>query len=95
MCIDKRSGRLVYHKDDLPGTNVPLYDLFCDPQAHTVTVSLPTWHITLTYTNEPADPQAVRKAAPRGRAVDRALVRAARPREPAALGFALKDAISR
>jgi outer membrane protein assembly factor BamB len=64
MCIDKRSGKVVYHKDDLPGTPVATCDLFGDPQAHTVTISLPTRLITLTYTQDPPDQQA---AAPRDR----------------------------
>ncbi|MEX0978583.1 MAG: hypothetical protein WDZ48_07015, partial [Pirellulales bacterium] len=58
MCIDKRSGKIVYQRDDLPGTTVPICDLFGDPRAHTITISLPTRLITLKYTNDPAKPQA-------------------------------------
>jgi hypothetical protein len=68
LCIDKRSGRVIYEKDDLPGTTAPVCDLTCDPQAHRVTISLPTRLITLTYTLDAADPQAARRPEARGAA---------------------------
>jgi hypothetical protein len=58
MCIDKRSGRVVYSKDDLPGTTVASCDLSADPAAHTVTIALPNRVLTLAYSNDPVDPQA-------------------------------------
>jgi hypothetical protein len=68
LCIDKRTGRVVYEKDDLPGTTAPICDLSCDAAAHTVTISLPTKLITLTYTDDAADPQAAREPSAPGAA---------------------------
>jgi hypothetical protein len=64
MCIDKRSGRVVYHKDDLPGTTTPTCELRGDPQAHTVSITLHSQQITLTYTHEAVDRQAAGAAPP-------------------------------
>ncbi|MEX0676434.1 MAG: PQQ-binding-like beta-propeller repeat protein [Pirellulales bacterium] len=91
MCIDKRSGRVVYQNDDLTGTTVPLCDVYCDPRSRTVTISLPTRLITLTYTHDAAEPQAALPPPDRS-GDDRALVRARGPGE--AEGFGVKDAIS-
>ncbi len=52
MCIDKRTGKVVYHEDDLQGTTISNCSLSADPTAGTVTVSLPNQQILLTYTNE-------------------------------------------
>ncbi len=60
MCIDKRSGRIVYQKDDLPGTNLASCRMTADPAARTVEVAVPTRNITLTYTSNPIDSQAAR-----------------------------------
>jgi outer membrane protein assembly factor BamB len=58
MCIDKRSGRVVYSKDELPGTTVPSCEITGDPAAKTVTIALANRVITLAFTDEQADPQA-------------------------------------
>jgi hypothetical protein len=68
--------------------------VFCDPQARTVTISLPTKLITLTYTDDPADPQAALPP-PEGRRADGTLVRARRPAASGTGGFFVKDATSR
>lgn len=56
MCIDKRSGKVVYHKDDLQGTTVSSCVLLADPAAQRVSISLPNQEITLTYTDQPEPP---------------------------------------
>ncbi len=52
MCIDKRSGKVVYHKEDLQGTTVSSCVLSADPAAQRVSISLPNQEITLTYTDQ-------------------------------------------
>ncbi len=58
MCIDKRTGEVVYHKDDLQGTTISSCTLEADPTKHTVTITLPGHVITLAYTPEKDLPQA-------------------------------------
>jgi outer membrane protein assembly factor BamB len=67
MCIDKRSGRVLYHKEDLPGTNLSSCEMTANQAAHTVSIALPTRVITLTYTNNPVDLQAKRPVSPEDR----------------------------
>ena len=52
LCIDKRNGRVLYQNDQLPGSTVASFEMMGDPVAHTVTVSLPSQVITLTFTDE-------------------------------------------
>ena len=58
LCIDKRTGKVVYQNDQLPGSTVASFEVLGDPAARTVTIGLPSRSITLTFTDEPADPQA-------------------------------------
>jgi len=60
MCVDKRTGNLVYNKDDLDGTVLSSCSLTADPAARTVTISVPTQTITLSYTGQSEEPQAAR-----------------------------------
>jgi len=57
MCIDKRSGRVLYKNDDLPGSTIASFEIAGDPVAHTVTVSLPAQSIKLSFTDEPLAPR--------------------------------------
>lgn len=52
MCIDKRSGKVVYQEDDLPGTTVSSCTMAANLAANTVTITLPNQEITLTYTKD-------------------------------------------
>jgi outer membrane protein assembly factor BamB len=56
LCIDKRSGRVLYQNDQLPGSTIASFEIAGDPVAHTVTVSLPSQNIKLSFTNEPMAP---------------------------------------
>ncbi len=58
MCIDKRSGQVVYDKDDLPGTAISSCTLEADLADHTVTIALPSQMITLAYTQQPLQPRS-------------------------------------
>jgi hypothetical protein len=66
MCIDKASGRVVYSKDDLPGTTVPSCELSADAAAHAVTIALANLQITLTWSDDPGDAQAALEILPSG-----------------------------
>jgi outer membrane protein assembly factor BamB len=52
MCIDKRTGKVVYQDDDLQGTTIASCSMTADPKANTVAIALPNQDITLTYTND-------------------------------------------
>jgi outer membrane protein assembly factor BamB len=62
LCIDKRTGRVVYHNEDLPGSTIANVELVGDPVAGTVTISLPARVITLTFTDEAKVSQAAKGA---------------------------------
>ena len=49
---------MVYQNDQLPGSTVASFEVLGDPAARTVTIGLPSRAITLTFTDEAADPQA-------------------------------------
>jgi hypothetical protein len=55
MCIDKRTGQVVYRNDELPGSTIANFEVVGDPAARTVTISLPMRTIKLTFTEEPAE----------------------------------------
>jgi hypothetical protein len=67
MCIDKRTGKTVYHEDELQGTTISNCALTADLAANTVTIGLPNQQITLTYTNDTdqaaAEPTAAERKA--------------------------------
>ena len=68
LCIEKRTGRVVYQNEQLTGSAIASFELSADAAAHTVTVSLASRVITLSFTDEavdpvPADPKA---ATPQG-----------------------------
>lgn len=65
MCIDKRTGKAVYHEDDLQGTTVSSCAMTADPAASTVTIGLPNQQIRLTYTNDTSQAAAQPTAAER------------------------------
>ncbi len=58
LCVDKRTGRVVYENEQLPGAAVASFELFGDPATNTVTLGLPSRVITLTFTDQPVAPQA-------------------------------------
>ena len=55
LCIDKRSGKVVFQNDALPTTMLAGLELSGDPTSDTVTLALPPKVIELTLTNEPVD----------------------------------------
>jgi outer membrane protein assembly factor BamB len=64
LCIDKRTGKVVYDREDLPGTTVSACSFAADPAEQRVTITLPNQEIALTYTGEageakPAEPSPV------------------------------------
>jgi hypothetical protein len=65
LCIDKRTGKVVYQNDKLPGSTVASFEVQGDPAASTVTIGLPSRSITLTFTDEAPDSQAAAGAAAR------------------------------
>ncbi len=67
LCIDKRTGKTVYHEDDLQGTTISSCTMIADPAASRVTIALPNQQITLTYTKDTdqaaAEPTAAEREA--------------------------------
>lgn len=64
MCVDKRTGRIVYETDQLPGTTIVNYEVTGDPQNHTVTLTLASKQIKLTFSDEAEAPAPEAPAAP-------------------------------
>jgi hypothetical protein len=56
LCLDRRDGRCVLLKDDIPAQTFT-FDVVADPQDHSVTVALPAKTITLKLTDEPIPPE--------------------------------------
>ncbi len=69
MCIDKRSGKVVFHEDDLQGTTISSCTLLGEPADQRVTISLPNQEIVLTYTDQADQPQRPAAAMDREQAV--------------------------
>jgi outer membrane protein assembly factor BamB len=59
MCIDKRTGEVVYHKDDLQGTTVSSCVMSADPAKATVKIALPNQVIELAYSKDAEVPNEV------------------------------------
>ncbi len=53
LCIDKRTGRVAYEGDQLPLATGGNVELSGDPTAHTVTLTLASKAVELTFTDEP------------------------------------------
>jgi hypothetical protein len=58
LCIDKRSGRIVYQNEQLPGTTIGNMEVTGDLAAHTMTITLPTRVIQLAFSDQPPPQQA-------------------------------------
>jgi hypothetical protein len=56
LCIDKRTGRVVYENEQLQGTLIGNFELSGDPKARTVSLSVASKLVTLTFTDDPVDP---------------------------------------
>ncbi len=94
LCIDKRTGRVVYQNDQLPGSTIAAFDVVGDPVAHTVTILLPSRLITLTFSDEAVAPQAADKPTTSKANADR-LPRGKDPaREENSIEVSLSDALS-
>lgn len=61
LCIDKRTGKIVYQNDQLPGSTVASFEIMGDPTARTVTIGLPARAITLTYADDASPPDGASK----------------------------------
>jgi outer membrane protein assembly factor BamB len=57
LCIDKRSGRVLYQNDQLTGAQVANFEIIGDAAAKTVVLTVASKMITLTFTDDPL-PQA-------------------------------------
>lgn len=55
LCIDRRDGRIVYLKDDLP-VQINEFNIFSNPSGTTSTISLNGQSITITFTDAPTPP---------------------------------------
>ena len=65
LCIDKRTGRVVYEKDQLPGASLSNFDIEGDASEHVVTLSMGARVITLSFEDQaPAKPKRPRTASP-------------------------------
>lgn len=56
VCLDKRDGRIVFHKDDIPG-NTQVYRVEAEPNAMTAAIMLPGKSFTLEWTDQPRPPE--------------------------------------
>jgi outer membrane protein assembly factor BamB len=56
LCIDKRTGRVVYENEQVQGSTIGNFELSGDPNARTVSLSVASKLITLTFTDDPVDP---------------------------------------
>jgi len=63
LCIDKRTGRVVYENDQLPASMIGSFELSGDPATHTVTLNLAPTLITLTFTDDLAAGPEILKSA--------------------------------
>lgn len=70
MCIDKRSGRIVYQNDQLPGTTIGNMEVTGDAAAHTMTITLPTRIIQLAFSEKPLPQQSARMQTSPGLVLD-------------------------
>ncbi len=61
LCIDKRTGRVVYENDQLPST-IGNFELSGDPASHTVTLNLAPTVIILKFTDDLATGTEIPKA---------------------------------
>ncbi len=93
MCIDKRSGKVVYHEDDLQGTTVANCTLEADPAARTVSIELPNQVITLNYSDAAPEGQAERRAPVDQQLATRVILDVLGIGAPVAQEAPLKDAV--
>lgn len=56
LCLDRRDGRILFAKDDVPQT-AQLYSIVGDPEKQTVSVQLPARIFSITFTKEPQPPE--------------------------------------
>jgi len=78
VCVDKRTGRVVYENDALPTATFGNYEVTGDPAAHTVTLTLAPKQFTFTLTDDAiGDPQAAadRRSQPSKRGNDAQLAK--------------------
>ncbi len=52
LCIDKRTGRVVYENDQLPGASLSSFDVGGDAAEHVVTLAMGAKIITLTFEDD-------------------------------------------
>jgi outer membrane protein assembly factor BamB len=64
LCLEKRTGRVVYQNEQLPGSAIASFELNGDPAAGTVSVAIGSRLVTLTFTDEPLEAPAAAPAKP-------------------------------
>jgi len=60
LCIDRRDGRVLVEKDDIPTTTYA-FDIVADRSKATVAVSLPTKSFEIKLTDQPIPPEEAKK----------------------------------
>jgi hypothetical protein len=63
LCLDRRDGRRVWSRDDLPAQTFT-YEILADPRERVVTVALPAKTIKFKLTDEPIPPDPPAKPTP-------------------------------
>ncbi len=65
LCIDKRTGRVVYEKDQSPGASLSNFDIEGDASEHVVTLSMGARVITLSFEDQaPGEAKAAEDGQP-------------------------------
>lgn len=64
MCIDKRTGKVVYQNDQLPGTTIGNMEVTGDVAHHTMTITLPSRIVSLAFSDSPPPEPAEKPASP-------------------------------
>jgi hypothetical protein len=88
MCIDKRSGRIVFNDDRVLGSNISNFEQLGDRADETVSIMLPNKTVTLKFTNKEVPPDPKEPDANKAKAGSHAVKNAME-----ALGKALEGAL--
>lgn len=56
LCLDRRDGRMLFAKDDIPQT-MQIYSIVGDPEKQLVSVQLPSRVFNITFTDQPRAPE--------------------------------------
>jgi hypothetical protein len=72
LCLDRRTGRLLVHQEDLQ-SQVNFYEITADASQRMVTLAIPGYSFSVSFTDQPTPPQppAQMGSADRHEALDR------------------------